>query len=193
MTEEQRRHFVEPSDFHVDLKNKPARYFSGSARIASGKLLMLDRVTGFWPRGGESGLGRLRGEKDIEPDEWYFKAHFFQDPVMPGSLGLESMTQLLQFFLLEARLDESLDAPYFEPAAPGYEIAWKYRGQVIPSAKRITLEMEICELVCGERECVAAAEAWLWVDGVRIYHARRIAARLVARQSPITVSNRAIV
>ena len=183
--DEERRRLVEPSDFHVDLKSKPARYFSGPARVAGGKLLMLDRVTGFWPRDGASGLGRLRAEKDVDPNEWYFKAHFFQDPVMPGSLGIESMTQLLQFFMLETRLDESFDSPYFEPAALGYEVAWKYRGQVIPSGMRITLEMEIREVVCRESDCVAAAAAWLWVDGVRIYRASRITARLVGRRTSI--------
>jgi acyl transferase domain-containing protein/3-hydroxymyristoyl/3-hydroxydecanoyl-(acyl carrier protein) dehydratase len=180
-TETEKHRVIEPSDFCVDLASKPARYFRGSARIASGKLLMLDRVTAFWPAGGKSGLGRLRAEKVVDPNEWYFKAHFFQDAVMPGSLGIESMLQLLQFFMLETRLDESLESPYFQPAAPGSEVGWKYRGQVIPSGQRITVEMEIREVIRRVTECIAVAEAWLWVDGVRIYHASRLAASLVAR------------
>jgi 3-hydroxymyristoyl/3-hydroxydecanoyl-(acyl carrier protein) dehydratase len=37
------------------------------------------------------GLGWLRAEKDVDAGDWYFKAHFFQDPVQPGSLGVQAM------------------------------------------------------------------------------------------------------
>jgi acyl transferase domain-containing protein/3-hydroxymyristoyl/3-hydroxydecanoyl-(acyl carrier protein) dehydratase/1-acyl-sn-glycerol-3-phosphate acyltransferase len=177
---ERKHRLDEPSEFLVDLTRRPSRYFAGPARIADARLLMLDRVTGYWPEGGDSGLGRLRAEKDVHPGEWFFKAHFFQDPVMPGSLGVESMVQLLQFFMIEAQLDEGLGNPRFEPLAPGHEITWKYRGQVIPTAKRVTVEMEIREVIRRQSDTTAIAEAWLWVDGVRIYGVKRVAARLVA-------------
>ena len=38
----------------------------------------------------EGRLGRVRAEKTVDPSEWFFKAHFFQDPVQPGTLGLDS-------------------------------------------------------------------------------------------------------
>ncbi len=38
----------------------------------------------------------FRGSKRVDPEEWFFKAHFYQDPVCPGSLGLESFLQLLK-------------------------------------------------------------------------------------------------
>jgi 3-hydroxymyristoyl/3-hydroxydecanoyl-(acyl carrier protein) dehydratase len=36
-------------------------------------------------------IGRIA----VDPSFWFFKAHFFQDPVWPGSLGLESFLQLV--------------------------------------------------------------------------------------------------
>ncbi len=60
--------------------NSPARPW-----LAQGRLQVLDRVN-FWPDGGEAGLGRLVAEYDVDPEAWFFKAHFFQDPVQPGSL-----------------------------------------------------------------------------------------------------------
>ena len=65
---------------------------------------MIDRVTGRWPTDGAAGLGRWRAVKDVDPDEWYFKAHFYRDPVQPGSLGIEMMLQLLQFAMLDLGL-----------------------------------------------------------------------------------------
>ena len=76
-------------------------------------LRMLDRVSGYWPGAGEAGLGIWRGEKDVDPSEWFFKAHFFQDPVQPGSLGIEAMLQLLQFAMIERGLAEGMNAPPF--------------------------------------------------------------------------------
>lgn len=174
----EKQRFAEPSDFLVDLTEMPSRYFAGPARIANGKLLMLDRVTGYWPK-----LGRLRAEKDVDPREWFFQAHFFQDPVMPGSLGVESMAQLVQFFMLETQLDAGLEDPYFEPLAPAHEVTWKYRGQVVPTASRVTVEVEIREVIRRPSEVTAVADAWLWVGNVRIYQAKNITARLVSRPS----------
>ena len=38
-----------------------------------------------------------RGAIAVDPGAWFFQAHFYQDPVWPGSLGLESFLQLLKF------------------------------------------------------------------------------------------------
>ena len=86
---------------------------------------MIDRVTGIWPEGGEKELGRYRSEKDIDPDAWFFKAHFFQDPVQPGSLGIEAMIQLLQFAMLEQGMDEGFARPQFESLALEHAMTWK--------------------------------------------------------------------
>ncbi len=164
-------------DSVVDLTRRPDRYFSGSLRLAGPMLLMLDRVTGYWPDGGEAGLGRLRAEKDVDPGEWFFKAHFFQDPVQPGSLGVESMCQLLQFYLIERDFGAGLRNPRFEPVLPGRQVTWKYRGQVVPTNKRVTVEMDIVEV--DEHDRHAVAHGWLWVDGKRIYHVKDLGMRVV--------------
>ncbi|WP_405868549.1 beta-ketoacyl synthase N-terminal-like domain-containing protein [Streptomyces sp. NBC_00005] len=138
-------------------------------------LLMLDRVTGYWPDGGASGLGRLRAEKDVDPGEWFFKAHFFSDPVQPGSLGIEAMHRLLQTYLIETGATDGLRRPRFELTTPTRPLSWTYRGQVVPANQRVTVELEIRERGTDH----AVAEAWLWVDGTRIYHVRDLAMRVV--------------
>src|ERR1044071_5457481 len=89
----ERERLTEPCEHAPALKSE--------ARQAGRMLMMLDRITGYWPEGGAAGLGRLRAEKDIDPGEGFFKAHFFQDAVMPGSLGVEALCQLLQWYLAE--------------------------------------------------------------------------------------------
>ncbi len=34
----------------------------------------------------------------IDPAAWFLEAHFYQDPVMPGSLGVEAMHQAMAAF-----------------------------------------------------------------------------------------------
>ncbi|MBT6176176.1 MAG: 3-hydroxyacyl-[acyl-carrier-protein] dehydratase FabA, partial [Deltaproteobacteria bacterium] len=168
-----------PSDFHVNLKEKPARYLDGTCRLANDGSLMLDRITGAWPEGGEKGLGRYRSEKDIDQDEWFFKAHFFQDPVQPGSLGIEAMIQLLQVAMLEQGMDAGIESPRFEPIALDKELSWKYRGQVRPHNKLVQVTLDITEKGLDARGPYAIADASLWVDGMRIYSADNIGMRIV--------------
>ncbi|MDX3633215.1 beta-ketoacyl synthase N-terminal-like domain-containing protein [Streptomyces europaeiscabiei] len=167
-----------PCAFSVDLTTRPAKYFDGSLALPGPMLLMLDRVTGWWPDGGRAGLGRLRAEKDVDAEEWFFKAHFFQDPVQPGSLGVQAMYQLLQFHAVESGLGAGLRRPRFEPVLPGRAVTWKYRGQVTPRNRKITVELEITETGETEQGPYTVAEGWLWADGTRIYHVTNLGLRL---------------
>jgi acyl transferase domain-containing protein/3-hydroxymyristoyl/3-hydroxydecanoyl-(acyl carrier protein) dehydratase/1-acyl-sn-glycerol-3-phosphate acyltransferase len=176
-TAEQRALFDAPSERTWPLDG--SRSTPGRARMARPMLLMLDRVTLFEPDAGRAGLGRARAEKDVDPGEWFFKAHFFQDPVQPGSLGIEAMIQLLQWTMLELGMDAGMAAPRFEPIALGDALTWKYRGQVVPTNKRITTTLEITERGHDERGRFVRAVASLWVDGKRIYEASGLGMRIV--------------
>ena len=134
---------------------------------------------GFWPEAGRSGLGWLRAEKDVDPGEWFFKAHFFQDPVQPGSLGIEAMLQLLQLYMIHRGLGDGMARPRFEPIAGGRPLTWKYRGQVAPTDGVITTELEVLEVGRDDAGVFALADAWLWIDGKRIYSATGLGMRIV--------------
>ncbi len=169
-----------PGTVLVDLTQRPAKFCGGGARLADPMLLMIDRVTDWQPDGGASGLGRARAEKTVDPAEWFFKAHFFQDPVQPGSLGIEAMAQLLQWVMLERGMDAGVANARFEPLMTGKPLTWKYRGQVVPSQKLIQSEVEITEAGVDDLGAFAIADCALWVDGKRIYHAKGMGMRLVS-------------
>ncbi|MEZ4459123.1 MAG: polyketide synthase dehydratase domain-containing protein [bacterium] len=178
--DEQRVILNTPGDV-IDLRARPAKYWRDDApRLAEPMLLMLDRVAYFDPKGGPNGLGALRGEKDVVPAEWFFKAHFFQDPVQPGSLGIEAMIQLLQFYMLETGMDAGIENPRFETLSHKHPMTWKYRGQVIPRNKLISSTLEITEVGRDEDGAFAVGNASLWVDGKRIYEAFNLGMRIVS-------------
>ncbi|MDY6935445.1 MAG: beta-ketoacyl synthase N-terminal-like domain-containing protein [Spirochaetota bacterium] len=183
-TEDEKGWLEESCDFLVDLTELPDRYFNGKLRLPRPMLLMLDRITGYWPKGGGNGLRRLRAEKDVNVSEWFFKAHFMSDPIQPGSLGVESMVQLLQFYMLHEHMEEGIEHPRFEPLALNRPTTWKYRGQVTPNKKRISVEMNILERGRDEAGAYSVAEAWLWVDELRIFHVKDLGMRIVSGNPP---------
>ncbi|RLB54106.1 MAG: 3-hydroxyacyl-[acyl-carrier-protein] dehydratase FabA, partial [Deltaproteobacteria bacterium] len=174
----------EPCDFALNLKARPPRYCDGTLRLPGPMLLMIDQVTGYWPKGGPAGLGRWRAEKAVAVGEWFFKAHFYRDPVQPGSLGLEAMIQLLQLHLLHCEAGADIPNPQFEPLELDRPLTWKYRGQVTPKDRTITVELNIVKQGRDERGAYAVAEAWLWADKLRIYYAENIGMRIVAGAAP---------
>ncbi len=167
--------FERESDFLVDLTRRPEDYCGGPLRLASPYVLMIDRVTGCWDE-----KTKYRAEKDVNPDEWFFKAHFYQDPVQPGSLGIEAMIQLLQFAMLDRGMHEGISEPRFEPLMLGEAMSWKYRGQVRTFNKVIGSTLEITETGRDERGVWAKGKASLWVDGMRIYEAENLGVRIVS-------------
>jgi 3-hydroxymyristoyl/3-hydroxydecanoyl-(acyl carrier protein) dehydratase/1-acyl-sn-glycerol-3-phosphate acyltransferase len=166
----------------IDLAGRPAALFGGSARLPDSKLLMIDRICGFWPEGGTKGLGLIRAEKDIVPCVWFFKAHFFQDPVQPGSLGVEAMLQAMQALMLLEGMDEGMTAPRFEPLALGERALWRYRGQVTPDRGVVAVEFEVHERGRDAGGPFVIGSAVLSADGLQIYQAPRLGMRLVESQ-----------
>lgn len=121
----------------------------------------LDEVIVVDEQGGKAGLGFYEAVKHIDPDEWFFTAHFFLDPVMPGSLGLEAALQLARF-VLEDRTGRKRRVT---PIRLGIPHEWKYRGQMRRPVKRMTLELDVTSISDDE----IVFDAVLRGDGTAIY------------------------
>lgn len=181
-TKEQREALTDASDFRVDLTTYPERYFGTSLRLAKDDMLMIERITGLWLRGdkaGKANIGRIRAEKSIVARQWFFKAHFYQDPVQPGSLGIEAMLQALQALAIELGAGEGISSPRFETQASGVAMTWKYRGQVIPENDVVVVDIEATEIRRENGTVTVVGQGSLWVDGKRIYEAKGLAVRVL--------------
>ncbi len=172
ITSEEERWLKDSSPVLFDLSRPPVP----SARdLWPGTMLrMIDEITGVW----RDETLRVRAVKHVDPAEWFFQAHFFQDPVQPGSLGIEAMLQTLRCAMIMEDLHQRFEAPVFSTLAAGRELQWTYRGQVLPENQQVTVLMEVTQIVEGPEETLATADASLWVDGLKIYQARGIVGRL---------------
>ena len=148
-----------------------------TANLPAKALLMMDQVDLFLPDSGSAGLGYIQGSKVVDPDEWFFKAHFYQDPVWPGSLGLEAFLQLIKYAALQY-WPHLANSHRFEPVVIGLPHTWAYRGQVIPENKKVVVDLSITRRDDGPAP-ILLGQGFLRVDGTPIYEMTDFGLRLV--------------
>ncbi|MBW8822678.1 MAG: 3-hydroxyacyl-[acyl-carrier-protein] dehydratase FabA [Xanthomonadales bacterium] len=138
---------------------------AGNAKLPAPPMLMFDRITEINEDGGSNGKGFIRAELDIRPDLWFFDCHFIDDPVMPGCLGVDAMWQLAGFYL-----------PWLGEHGRGRALGVgevKFTGQVLPSAKTVSYEIDIRRVLRGKLRLIIADGRTL-VDGREIYTASNL-------------------
>jgi 3-hydroxyacyl-[acyl-carrier protein] dehydratase / trans-2-decenoyl-[acyl-carrier protein] isomerase len=133
----------------------------GNAQLPAPPMLMMDRICEITADGGRYGKGFIRAELDINPDLWFFQCHFLGDPVMPGSLGVDALWQLVGFFLGWS-------------GKPGRGRALhaglvKFSGQVTPRVKKITYLVDMKRLI-DRKLVMGIGDGVMLADDKPIYH-----------------------
>jgi 3-hydroxyacyl-[acyl-carrier protein] dehydratase/trans-2-decenoyl-[acyl-carrier protein] isomerase len=135
----------------------------GNPQLPLPPMLMFDKIFEISETGGPAGKGMIRAELDVKPDLWFFGCHFKNDPVMPGCLGLDSLWQMLGFYLGWLGLSG-------RGRALGVGEV-KFSDQVLPSVKRVVYGVDL-KRVFKTKLNLGIADGWLEADGVRIYEAK---------------------
>ena len=111
----------------------------GDGRLPSDLMLMFDEIVNIDDFSGNYNKGSIEAVLNVNPDLWFFKYHFKEDPVMPGCLGLDAMWQLLGFYLLWTGL------PGIGRALGAENV--KFFGQVLPKAKKVVYKLDIKRVI----------------------------------------------
>ncbi|MDR2387195.1 MAG: hypothetical protein LBE80_06375 [Deltaproteobacteria bacterium] len=131
-----------------------------------------------WPEGPWRGLdevcfdlkgqGRCFGAYHVSSNGWFFEAHFPNDPVWPGSLGLECFIQAAKVLWAKTfRPRVPLEELMVQWQAPAIfqEHRWLYRGQVLPTSKEVRLGIKITHI----GKDYFTFKGLLWVDNLPVY------------------------
>jgi 3-hydroxyacyl-[acyl-carrier protein] dehydratase/trans-2-decenoyl-[acyl-carrier protein] isomerase len=123
-------------------------------------MLMMDRIVEIREDGGKYGRGYVRAQFDIHPDLWFFACHFEGDPVMPGSLGVDALWQLVGFYL------GWLGLPGKGRALGAGRVA--FSGQVKPSVRMVEYQVDVRRVI-ARKLVMGIADGVLLADGKPIY------------------------
>jgi 3-hydroxymyristoyl/3-hydroxydecanoyl-(acyl carrier protein) dehydratase len=134
--------------------------------LAGPQLEFVD-VVSIVENGGKDGKGYIYAERTVDVDDWFFACHFHQDPVMPGSLGVEAMFQILQLFAMQQGFGDGMKNPRFNQVLD--KISWKYRGQITTVNKQMSLDLHITKIEKTDGRVTLVADGNLSKDGLRIY------------------------
>ena len=144
----------------------------GNAQLPAPPMLLFDRITQMTEDGGEHGKGYIEAEFDIDPSLWFFDCHFLGDPVMPGSLGLDAMWQLVGFYL-----------GWIGGKGRGRALGCgsvKFGGEIIPTTKLVTYKINM-KRVINRRLVMGIGDGVLEMDGTPIYWAEDLRVGLYQR------------
>lgn len=121
------------------------KILSPSLVIPGGRMKLVDRVLEIDPAGGRYGLGSIKAQADIHPDDWFLTCHFVDDKVMPGTLMYECCMHTLR--ILTMRMGWVTDQPDVccEPV-PEIASVLKCRGPVTVETKHVFYVVDIKEI-----------------------------------------------
>ncbi|WP_327140085.1 beta-ketoacyl synthase [Nocardia sp. NBC_01327] len=145
------------------------------------RLALIDRVE-VVDGGGNYGAGYLRSLRAIDDSDWFFTRHFYLDPVIPGSLGVESVIHAVQEWMLDAGFAEGMADPVFR-IPQDLAFSWRYRGQFLPSDGSVELEAHIKSVRRGPHGVTVVVDGSLWKPGLRIYELVDLAVELADRKA----------
>ena len=135
----------------------------------SGKLRLIDEAH-YCLGGGEFSKGYTIASRRNSRNDWFYSNHFYQDPVMPGSLGIEAV---IQAFKAAVHSITKSEQPVTLAAGLGFK--WKYRGQVLQKHHQMIVDVNIQEQQSMDKSSVFTADANLWADETRIYELKNLA------------------
>jgi 3-hydroxymyristoyl/3-hydroxydecanoyl-(acyl carrier protein) dehydratase len=136
------------------------------AYLPQGKIRLLDRVI-INTNAGSQQEGYIYASRQNNPNDWFYTCHFHEDPVMPGSLGIEAIIQTMKVFARQQSKGVAV-----VDLMVGQKMSWKYRGQVLQHHQQMQVEVNFQKKLQKGNKTLFTGNASLWADDSRIYEVK---------------------
>ncbi|HEX7621687.1 MAG TPA: hypothetical protein VF359_10895, partial [Anaerolineales bacterium] len=136
--------------------------------LPHGKLRLLDGVA-INNNAGNMQEGTVYANRRNTPQDWFYACHFLEDPVMPGSLGIEAIVQAMKVFS-QQKINSDAGADF----VTGQKMNWSYRGQVLQHNRQMQVEVHFHKTQQIGLKKIFIGDASLWADDSRIYELRNL-------------------
>ena len=144
--------------------------------LPKGKLRLLDEVV-INIGGGDHQEGYVYANRRNTPHDWFYACHFHEDPVMPGSLGIEAIFQAMKAFAqLQSKGNQTAEL------VTGQKMNWSYRGQVLQQNQQMQVDVHFNKTQQVGTTRLYKGSASLWADNSRIYEVRNLAIAIEEEQ-----------
>ena len=159
----------------IDLSSPEANphFYQGKYGLGYGPLGLIQEAL-VSETGGRHQKGYVYARKAVDGNDWFYRCHFYQDPVMPGSLGVEAVLQAMQAYAIQYNLGSALKDPRFT-LPTGQTLIWKYRGQITAAARLMALEIHMKRIASSPHQILLEGDASVWCDRTRIYEVKNAA------------------
>lgn len=128
-------------------------------RLPLPPLQLFDDIEDIQECGGHFNKGYAVAAMRVDPDAWFFKCHFKDDPVMPACLQLDALWQLTGFF-----------AGWAGGTGKGRAIGSgpsKFRAEITPDSRLVTYRIDVMKRVITRTRALVVAEGTINCDGAR--------------------------
>ncbi|QJC29484.1 bifunctional 3-hydroxydecanoyl-ACP dehydratase/trans-2-decenoyl-ACP isomerase [Enterobacteriaceae endosymbiont of Plateumaris pusilla] len=140
-------------------------------KLSSGKMLLIDKIVKITKDGGEYNKGYVEANLYINPKIWFFSYHFINDPIMPGCLGLDSMFQLVGFYLGWLGFKG-------KGRALGVQNV-KFISEVLPISKKLTYYINLKRIINKNYIIIGIATGTAIIDNKLLYKATNLKVGLI--------------
>jgi 3-hydroxyacyl-[acyl-carrier protein] dehydratase/trans-2-decenoyl-[acyl-carrier protein] isomerase len=139
-------------------------------RIPAPPLLGFDKVTDLSLDGCSRGLGGASARIDVANLQWVFNCHFEDDPVIPGTLMVDALLQLIGVYACAARFNGRGRAVRIDGV--------RFLREVRPQSGFIDYRIDVVRVLRARQLIVAGGEAS--VDGRACVTVSKLAVQILS-------------
>lgn len=160
---------------------KPVNFYETYCLPQKYNMQMVERITKIDYNGGKYKRGFVSCEKTITPDLWPFDVHFKNDPVFPGIIMIDGVTQIGSFLVAQTGILSKIKKGELRMITDQH-IVTKFRGQVRRGSSTLRYNIHVKEAEMKEDGYYLTMDAEIFNDDVQVIHIESFGLKIIGER-----------